>query len=293
MNNNLYSNSIPDSEVKILEEGLIQKVHTRVAFTAIHSAKIRLGGKTFIDTGSGPNNVVGLSVLNLGCSMYIPIDRAKALKKMMKSFSYLSHWEEKYSSGRNVRLIEVENLTGSFIKNINFETNSESLIFHTQMVLMHIKTQRVRISLIKEILKKGSTAIFTEPDWNTFNLLNNNPLLKEFGLAMKEFFYEADISGDYGGFMSKEINKVISENKLQKFIIRKTLINITDEDVRTECYKELIVQIDRSLEILNNDLKRNRDDHLVLKFEKLKRRIMIEKPKAIRPTFVSICLKRA
>jgi hypothetical protein len=288
MKKTIYGGGTPDSEIKALAS---MHTHHVVALKLMENLReinfIKLIGKTFIDIGSGPSPMMSLFVFSLGCSKYVAIDRMKVLDSLKNFYLKMKSSITNYLFGK-MKFEPMSNLTRETIDNLNSDYEFEDIVFHTQMVLMHIHDQDKRKKIIKSILKRGKIALFTEPNWDSLDY--NEGLLLDFRNAMNEFFQYVGIDGNYGANLFDEINEVISENNLSIFPFQ---INITvnDEEVGMKCYNELILHAERAILALTGKFNKPANDDLVLRLKEIKAKLKIEMPVSNRPIFISVATK--
>lgn len=288
MKKTIYGDKTPDSEIKALAQ---MHTHHVVALKLIENLMsinfIKLIGKTFVDVGSGPSPMMSLFSFSMGCSKYVAIDRVKVLDSVEKFYLKMKSSITNYLFGK-IKFEPMSNLSGDTINDLNSDYEFEDIIFHTQMILMHIEDQNQRKEIIKSILKRGKVSLFTEPDWNTLDY--SEGVLLDFKNTMKDFFIYVGIKSNYGSRLFDEINEVIVENNLP-VISFQTKITISDKEAGVKCYNELIIQTERAILALTGKFRKPVDDELVVRLKEIKDRLKIEKPVANRPVFVSVVTK--
>ena len=282
----LYEGNTPESEIDAL---MSLYAHHAVAMKFISKLKepLNIFNKTFIDVGSGPSPLMSIFALSSGCKKYIALDREEVLKHIEYFYLKMAGTPVNYLRER-IALNITDDIDGDSIQNLICESDFKDKIFHMQMVLMHIKDQDKRKSLIKEILMNGKVALFTEPDWASMNYKEG--ILYDFKIAMKELFNILGINGDYGQVLVEEVREVVEENGLLMNVLE-VPITISDEEVGRKCYEELISSAERGIQTLNGKFKDNKNDELLFWLYNIKSRLLAEKPEANRPIFYSVVAK--
>jgi hypothetical protein len=288
MKKTIYGGGTPDSEIKALSQ---DRTHHLVALKLIEMLHeinyIKFLGKTFIDIGSGPSYMMSLYSFVSGCSKYITVDRQEVLDKIKDFYIAMKNNSTSYLFGQ-MKFEPIENITGDVIKNICSDYEFEKIIFHSQMFLMHIGDKNQRKEIIKAILQKGKIAMFTEPNWGSLDYKEG--VLYDFKITMKEFFEIVGVNGNYGSSLFDEINDVIFDDNLP-IVPLKISFTLSDIEVGIKCYKELIQHSQRAILTLTGKFNKPSTNPLVIRLKDIKKRLMVEKPEAKRPIFVSVATK--
>lgn len=274
---NIYAMGTSEKEIDVLSKNT---THDMVAAKSMLNIgyPMNIVDKILIDFGSGPSPKLSLASVLSGCRKYIAVDRENVLQKI-KTF-YDSR--PKYYSNF-IKFISVGNIDGKFIQNIDCGyCNFNDIICHMQMLLMHIQEKDVRKDIIRAILLKGKTAIFTETNWGSFDLNSSEGVLKDLKKVFKELLSALGINGNYNLF--GEINEVIKENNFS-ILASEIPITISDEEAKMESWRELVEKIEQGKAGLSSKPDNN---YLVVRLQDVKERLISEKPFILRPTFSSV-----
>lgn len=275
---NIYADSTSESEIDALIKNTTHEIVTVKLMLNI-GYPMKMVGKTLIDIASGPSPKLSMATILAGCRKYIAVDRENVLDEIRKFYNLR---QKEYSD--NIKLISTKNIDGNLIHDLDCECSGfEDIICHTQMFLMHIQEKDIRKDIIKAILLKGKTCLFTETDWSSFQY--SDGVLKDFQNAFKNFFDFMGIIGNYGGSIHKEIIEVIRENKLS-ISVSQIPIHISDKEAGMQCWEELVQLAERAIIALSD-----KRPFLVYFLKGIQKRLIEEKPFALRPTFMSVVTK--